>query len=251
MSNENWAMLWQFVTYGGAVLAATGVLGGYIIGEKIKVEQEKINATTGVITPPDTLNTKKLEVLKEESFLIKFGTNKWRYKTIIPESNSVQFNLFGDTNQGLSLFGFKNFRPVIFTYKDKKVFVTAQIYDREGKIVCEIENNEWSTNSNNFYKRNYDSQAVEVIDQYNNVVLSVELQSENIIDLKGIFFSDRGDCISINDESIFVLRYIGKLPSTVLPEISLSRYNEEGRRITRKFVYVGKDYLGKRIDSKK
>lgn len=141
--------------------------------------------------------------------------------------------------------------PVKIKFVDGRLFVSTKIFDLDGKIVCEIIDNEWSLNSNNYYKRNYDSHAVEVIDQFDNVVLSAEMINQQTILVNGIInikgggimfaYGDHLAMLASSTESKKIIEAMEKRPWEEI-------YNEHAKKVPRLFSY-GNDALGKRINS--
>jgi hypothetical protein len=70
--------------------------------------------------------------------------------------------------------------------KHGKLLVTTTIRDNHGQIVAELTNNEWRTNKNSIFDRNYTDNALEVRDQNGKVALQV-VHFGDTIHLAGIF----------------------------------------------------------------
>ena len=71
------------------------------------------------------------------------------------------------------------------------VKVSAKIFDRTGALVAELYRNDWSTNRNALYDRNYSANALEVRDNTGDIVLQVKV-IEDRIQLQGIFYGTGG-----------------------------------------------------------
>ena len=86
--------------------------------------------------------------------------------------------------------------------------------------------NEWKINPNNYFKRNYDAQGIEVIDQEGITKFQVEFIDFNIIKLGGVF-KDSENLMFVSDTmtTIFDIRSISKEESIrrseTIPEIFL------------------------------
>jgi hypothetical protein len=70
--------------------------------------------------------------------------------------------------------------------KSGKLLVTTTIRDTKGQIVAELTNNEWQTNKNNIFDRNYTDNALEVRDQNGKIALQV-VHFGDTIHFAGIF----------------------------------------------------------------
>lgn len=230
----------QIVMFIGSLMVAIGGFKVFTIQKTIDHKENMKKALIGIIKHGKERKKKEKVFTK---FTVDYGSGSWEVE-VLSNQNTLIFDLFGnekDANQ--TIFGINRFEPLRFTYRDKKVYVTTKVFDKDGKIVCEIDNNEWSVSPNNYYKRNYDDTAIEVIDQYNNVVLQVELLPNNIIEVRGIFTSHSGDCILLDGSGFEILKYN-------TGAITQAQYNSAARSIKRKFIYTGEDYLGKRVKYK-
>lgn len=70
--------------------------------------------------------------------------------------------------------------------KSGKLLVSTTIRDAKGEMVAELRNNEWQTNKNSIFDRNYTDNALEVRDQNGKVALQV-VHFGDTIHLAGIF----------------------------------------------------------------
>jgi hypothetical protein len=76
---------------------------------------------------------------------------------------------------------------------DKEIKVTAQIKDKKGQLIAELNKNEWKTASPpQAWDRNYTKDALEVIDSQGNVVLQVKALSDRI-QLQGEWWDTSGN----------------------------------------------------------
>jgi len=67
------------------------------------------------------------------------------------------------------------------------ILISAVIHSLDGKIIAKIHDNEWVLNPNNFFQKNFDRSALEVIDEYDIPVLQVEYLDENRLKIGGVF----------------------------------------------------------------
>jgi hypothetical protein len=73
--------------------------------------------------------------------------------------------------------------------------LNARIRDKSGQLIAEIIDNEWTLNHNYMFDRNYSNNALEVINNYGNVVLQLQYIS-NVILFQGVVFNDQGKCVA-------------------------------------------------------
>lgn len=66
------------------------------------------------------------------------------------------------------------------------LLVSAIIHSLDGKVIAEIRNNEWRLNPNNYFHKNFDKSALEVIDEYGIPILQVEYLDGNNIKIGGV-----------------------------------------------------------------
>lgn len=94
---------------------------------------------------------------------------------------------FGGGSDFGSLFGIED---IHIWQKGKKLFLSATVRDSSDEIIASINHNEWQVNSSNTFDKNFDDNALEVIDKYNNVVLQAD-NFNNKVYLSGIFYSKK------------------------------------------------------------
>jgi len=238
-----WATITIFVC-GGLILIAN-YAKDYFTKEKARKEKEaaqRENAMQGEIVAPESKPAPHSQAaqLPEEMVELKIGGMTCAFK-------KSQFEAGVETPKCLQV---GNTVPVIIKLKGGKLFISTKIFDKAGKMVCEIDDNEWTVNKNNFYKRNYDSTAVEVIDQYDNIVLSAEVKNKNSIHVYGIlnaigqaFIFAYGDVTETLEYFPQAIKIIEQMEDRPWDEL----YREKAKKIPRVFLYNGKDYLGKRV----
>jgi hypothetical protein len=108
----------------------------------------------------------------------------------------------------------------------------------DSKIVANIKDNKWVLNPNNYFRRNYDKFALEVIDDYGVPILQIELVDLHEVIINGIFIMKTGYHISGANRSVSVF----PKPNTKNTEELLFKYNIS---LQPYFVY-GEGSLGKR-----
>ncbi len=120
---------------------------------------------------------------KEQVFpVIEIGDSGTRF-VYTGDPNVSLFNIFGDSHLGISL--------------DKgQVLISCVMRDKEGKIVAELKDNEWKVQKAPvIFDRNFDKNAVEVVDAYGSVILQV-LAFKDKVQFQGKFYSKDGECFA-------------------------------------------------------
>jgi len=75
--------------------------------------------------------------------------------------------------------------------EDGELKISTVIRDEDGKIIAKLEANEWQVNPNLIFDRNFDTKAVEVINQKGEVVLQAEFDGESVL-FAGVFYREDG-----------------------------------------------------------
>jgi hypothetical protein len=136
--------------------------------------------------------------------------------------------------------------PISIKLANGKIVLSMKFYNIDNEIVGEIVNSEWLLNTN-FFKRNYDDYAIEVIDNYDVVVMQIRLE-DNKITINGIIHCSNLMFIC-NEDSMLQLDTNYKIEEMMKQRFGRSlkeTYFDYGRKIQRLFDYTGKDWLGKR-----
>lgn len=191
---------------------------------------------------------KQKDLLEAQNGSIKLGsTNAINLKSLYDEKGDIIvecgvtmiFNKIG-LEKGVATISIGNPKDKIGLYMksvNDKLFITTKVFDREGRIIFEIDENNWSINPNNFYKRNYDNEAIEVIDMHDNVVFSLKIENKKIL-ISGIYNSGIGSTI---------IYQAGENLDRIPNNTPVVEYNKRAKSIKRIFKYSGKEWLGKRL----
>jgi hypothetical protein len=134
--------------------------------------------------------------------------------------------------------------PLKLKVIDEKIYISAKIIDLDGKIVCEVVDNEWSL-WNKDYRRNHSDEAFEVVDPYGNVALSIELIDKKNVEVRGLFIEDENNLMVAQKDDLVSEKFYQK--STRTRAEYAASVKKLQSQIPRKFVYTGKDYIGKRV----
>lgn len=146
------------------ILLATTVTNVYITQQE--EEKEKYSEYSGVISGE----------LKNKSIVypsIKLGTAKLVWQG--PEGEPI-FLIGND--------------PIRVWIEEGELKISTVIRNEDGKIIARLEANEWQVNPNLIFDRNFDKEAVEVINEKGEVILQAEFDGESV-QFAGIFY--RGD----------------------------------------------------------
>lgn len=131
---------------------------------------------------------------------------------------------------------FKNIPILNLKLKDNELLVSTKLYDFNGNVVTEINENKWAVGANIFSK-NWNEHALEIIDNKGNVALQLNLKNDKII-IRGIIPTRIGIMI-LTDDDYRMLDYNDKDLSSKLFDYS--------RKINRIFEHTGCDYLGSKM----
>lgn len=191
-----------------------------LIGIYQNIQTEKITALSGTFKP------------------INEGEYSNNITCLLGTSSFIFTNLTSDFVEGKqSINPFYRFPGYDFSIAirrgENNLLISAEFYSLDGKIVAELIDNEWKINPNNYFEKNYDEYALEVIDQYGIPNLQVELVDKNTIRLGGVFY-DGQRAIIISD----LLQFYGN--------ITEKEVIEKGRKIDTLFVYPAENHLGER-----
>jgi hypothetical protein len=81
--------------------------------------------------------------------------------------------------------------PIKIWVEDGQLKLSTVIRDSSGKIIAKLDANEWQVNPNLIFDRNFDENAVEVIDEKGKVILQVQFDGEGV-QFAGIFYREDG-----------------------------------------------------------
>lgn len=130
----------------------------------------------------------------------------------------------------------KEEEPIKTKIVDGKLNFSIDIYDFNHNLLVEVKDNKWRANPNFKNKLNYDNRGFEVIDDKNNVVLSLNILAGNVIRVQGIFFGKNMAYVA-NKESL----------SIVSKTELVTDYYKLTNSFDRIFEYMGNDWLHKRL----
>lgn len=219
------------------------------LSEKSKVLIDKIEKTT--------TNT------SEENLLS--GGITLKLKFIPPKQNVTALEIkYGGNTFGLNLselnapadYVSNRFPYLKATLDDKKnILFTTMVYDIDGNVVAEIENNYWRPNKNFISKYNYDENGFEVIDNKGHIVLSIDIKDGNKIRLQGIFIDKESTqyiLAGISEHVVFDKNTKQGIAPLRVKKSNISTpeaLDEEIKKVKfqRLFKYNGEHWLHKRV----
>ena len=129
------------------------------------------------------------------------------------------------------------YKGIDVVFEDRNIKVSAKAISTDGSATAELVKNEWESNPNARFKRNYDNSALEII--YNHVpVLQIILLDTNTLRLNGLFLVD--SYIHGFSENGFIKDSIDKLRTNP------SRFVEFLKNESLLFKYPSEKHLGER-----
>jgi hypothetical protein len=203
------------------------------------------------------------------------GTLKPKYSRTYKDSDESYSGVGIDQNSQIFVVQMSNgvvfqplgrYAPFSIRKKNDELLISVIIHSLDGKVIAKIIDNEWELNPNNYFRKNFDRSALEVIDEYDIPVLQVEYLDEKRIKIGGIFHLEEKEISEIypdfpstprevNPRAIFsfrgVIMIIGEGGcSTYNPNITPQELHIKARGIKPWFDYSKPKRLGIRKDSK-
>ena len=218
------------------ILTIGSLVIGYAEGERIREEtalQGSINicgeefdfSSRGLEDPRKNFENGK----SDDYFFVVTGNSSHAFYTWNRDAFSIR---------PLESFGY-NIPLTVNKEKDEPLLISTEIYSMyDKKIVAHIEDNKWELKDNHF-RRNYDYCALEVIDEYNMLVLQIELAAPNVLLIRGIFKDDRGYVILSENG-------IRKIPKLTLSDSEKEDIKNTMNKIPLLFNYPLKEHFAER-----
>ena len=166
----------------GGSLIIIGIIGGWV-NFQVTQEQKRESALEGDLLPRKMFRYgNNLIVRIAENFHIATVDELGMVRSPIKNlSKSLTYSISGDG-------------PII----------SATVRDSRNEIIAVIENNHWTTNPNNVFRRNYDQYGFEVMDNSGVIVLQLDTVGYNEIRVNGVFYTEK-ECVVITDSGIYSL----------------------------------------------
>jgi len=134
---------------------------------------------------------------------------------------------------------------------DYRLFVSAKLYDINGKLVGDIKDNEFVLNLNNQFSWNMNDSAFEVLDSNGGVLFTLKYTSPDILNLQGIINNFNGKYLIIGVDGNFTMKSVLREEENNLIDSQRKlEYDimEAQRTLKPYFKYHGKNYFGKLLD---
>jgi hypothetical protein len=166
-----------------------------------------------------------LNVLQQENYKMTSSTSgeissvskDIEYPCILFGSGDGNGITFSSNRTSLIPIGYGNDVPVKVWIENGQLKVSTTVRDKDGKILAIMNANEWNTAKQpQILDRNFDENAVEVIDAYNRVVLQVSM-SEKCANIQGIFYNEDGSAFVIFGPGIGMVRPGEKISAAIDP----------------------------------
>ena len=100
-------------------------------------------------------------------------------------------------SEGSILQPLGRYAPFSVSKDSNGLLISAVVRSLDGRIVAKIHDNEWVLNPNNYFRKNFDRYALEVIDEYDIPVLQIEYLSKSQVELGGIFYLEEKEVSEI------------------------------------------------------
>jgi hypothetical protein len=126
-----------------------------IISERNKQKEERYDRNDGVISSP-TETTIHPRILSIGGAKFKFTNDKYYIGNLF---DSIDLNIWIANN---------------------KLYLSTTVTDETGNIIGKVTANEWQRNPNNSFDKNFDDNAIEILDNKGNVVLQAELKGDEV-----------------------------------------------------------------------
>jgi len=159
------------------IVGLTGILFSYIAGlipnpweNKDVIVPDPLSQQIGTLKPKYTRTSKS----SGES-----------YTSVGMDQSSQVFTI--QMSEGVIVQPLGRYAPFSISRDNNGLLISAIVRSLDGKIIAKIQDNKWVLNPNNYFRKNFDRSALEVIDEYDIPVLQVEYLDESRIKIGGIF----------------------------------------------------------------
>jgi hypothetical protein len=128
--------------------------------------------------------------------------------------------------------------PFRLYVKGNRLMINAKIYDNYHNLLFEVKDNKWRANTHIYNKINFDSRGVEVIDDLDLVRLSIDIISDTLVKVRGIFADGPTMVNVVSDAGSGT--YLLSDPKSIPDLINAA---EKTKKL---FSYTGNHWIGKR-----
>jgi len=112
------------------------------------------------------------------------GSNE-PYTSVSVDQNSQVYTV--QMSEGVIVQPLGRYAPFSIRRAKDGLLISAIVRSLDDKVVAKVQDNKWALNPNNYFRKNFDRSALEVIDEYDVPVLQVEYLDESKIKIGGIF----------------------------------------------------------------
>lgn len=205
---------WKIIILLATIVVAFGIYKVWVLEKAEKELAAKKSALSGKLIPPKSVKPKAkdsvklrsskeiMEEMKREKIPkrraeLSKELRKTKGRELLSNENMIWL-ILGSNRIGEPKDFFKSgvaFDPVRFTGEvpivikvvNDSLKVSGFFRSLDGKVVAQIVDNEWEINPNNYFKRNYDDNGLEVIDQESILKFQVDFANNNTIVFNGFF----------------------------------------------------------------
>jgi hypothetical protein len=158
--------IWQIVTACGLGLAALGGYFSWATGKNAQDEKDSREAMAGVLKAATPRSPTRPSAAKV-------------YPTIVMGDSDARLAYSGRPGEPCFVLG--DGEGVTVGLDDQqRIVVSAPIRDAAGALIAEIVNNEWKVNPARAFDRNYNANALEVLDEFGDVILQARLVGNTV-----------------------------------------------------------------------
>ena len=249
-----------------AIISALSVYGIARNNQAEKETEKRLNATSGILNPEIVINGGQIQKIEANPYVeiqpdsVKDDVSNFNMNTHQEDRYELWVGSVGGgwTREDLEsefpimrLLSIQGKAPISVRLFNGKFVVEGRFVDLENKLVAELKDGEWVHNPGATWKRNYDDNAFEVLDNSGMIVLQVYFQDTKTIRLEGVIVTPQYVLVATNDG----LRTIPNLNGLVREQEAFWGRNkmdwkdfvrEKAEAIKPIFIYTGENWLGKR-----
>jgi hypothetical protein len=205
-----------------------------------------------IIKVDSTTTNEAAENKKTGELFLTFNSEFKKRVSFKVGGNSFALTL-DQIRNGAQIFASVNKDPLSIKVVNNKLLISMRVFDIDGNLIAEIEDNFWRPNPNLTAKFNYDDHGFEVADNKGNIVVSINITATNEIEIQGIFAikesklfyiagSNGFNLLSFKNPDMIALVY--KKYNLTYEDFLNSKIQQTN--ITQLFEYTGKNWLHKR-----
>lgn len=215
-------LVWEIVRNAAPI---AGIIFMIIAGIKIhKIEEENKRLESGKSANYGSISPQRSII--PDVLTCYIGTNEFKINTDRIR-NGREFKPFSIISINLPFS--------ISLSQEGRLSINGSFTDFDGKIIAVMKNNEWETNPNNYFRRNYDTKGFEVIDIEGLTKLQVEYIDYDKIKFGGVF-KDSLKWVFVSDTTI----------EYASANLSKEEIIKKSAQVSDMFLYPADKYFGVR-----